>query len=370
MGRNRKPIKSITTAAEVAPVNIDNVPVFDASTRAFSNIVANVVRLSPEQQDLLIEQQKMNPFVLAAIGMYGGVNQRQRVFEMLDEPDNGFAKEISGTVSVTASGSGMPAKFFASNYFQNNSLDYLLFKAKKEGAARFEWLSKENPTMSDDRKKELSKLVTDKKFTELFWRWWAGFTQGSTTRAGWGMLNLYMSQVGPNAEVPQTMDFFPNYPHLKGYVPALNPEVVQILQKEYENTQKALERAGVPEVVTLYRGTHQPRGLPLESFSEQKAIAELFANEVNFSELRVGQGEVRTEQVPRKYIFGKYSIIETWRESGVRGKKENMVLGTAFYANEQRLQRQERATGRGAGRKFDYLSPEGFNPDTESWDRP
>ena len=181
------------------------------------------------------------------------------------------------------------------------------------------------------------------------------------------MLNLYLSQVGPNAEVPPTMDFFPDYPHMQGYVPELNPEIVQALQKEYETQQKALERVGVPEVVRLYRGTHQPRGLPLESFSTVKKVANQFASgEIAYSGNRGDRGEVRVEQVPRKYIFGSYKTISGWLDQ--YREKEFMVLGTSCYNNERQVQRQTRASARGINGKFiDFSQNYQWNPDTEQW---
>lgn len=371
MGRNRKPAKSVTAAPEVASVNIDDVPVFGVKPSAFSSIVASVVKLSPEQQDLLIEQQKMNPFVLMAVGMYGGVAQRQRVFDMLENREAGFFLELT---NPTVGGQERAWKI-AREYFFNNSLDYLYDKRKKE--VEYATRIRENAIASGafgdiaiaagaENREQRIKAETDKLFLADFWHWWAGYTYTNTTRTGWAMLNMYLSQVGPNAEIPPTMDFFPNYPHLQGYIPTLNPEIVQALQKEYETQQKALEQAGVPEVITLYRGTHQPRGLPLESFSTDRSIADLFANLADFSDRRRGQGEVRTERIPRKYIFGSWQTIPNWPESEVAGKKEYMVLGTSFYNN----QRQTRATSRSASPKFRDLHPEYgniWNPDTESW---
>jgi hypothetical protein len=163
------------------------------------------------------------------------------------------------------------------------------------------------------------------------------------------------------------MDFFPEYPHMQGYVPVLNPKIIELLQFEYERQQKRLEQAGVPEVVTLYRGTHQPRGLSLESFSTEKKIAQQFAEgEVEYSGSRNGEGEVRKEQVPRKYIFGSWKTIRSWVDP--YREREFMVLGTSFYQNEQQVQRQGRASARGIKRKFaDFNQNYQWNPNTEQW---
>lgn len=338
MGRNRKPAKAVKEilsrfidfVADLPPPRLF-VPKFRAEPQDFSRIVANVVRLSSEQQNELIDQQGNNPYVLAALGMYGGVEQRKRVFDMLDHSQAGL-KDFDANHLVRV-------------YFEGNSLDFYLHKAQKEAARKASNLSNVTP---EEREAAYQKFSDDYFENQFMYRWVAvGYTPPST-RTGWAMLHYYMSQVGPNAEVPPPMDFFPEYEHLKGYVPKLNPEVVQTLQRLYEKHQAILIAKGVPEVVTLYRGTHQPRGLPLESFTTIKKVAEEFAQNVPFSGPRNGQGEVRRERIPRKYIFGSWQTFRGWPEDEVLGRHEHLVMGTSFYANEQRLRRQGRASSIGA----------------------
>lgn len=86
--------------------------------------------------------------------------------------------------------------------------------------------------------------------------------------------------------------------------------------------------------MTLYRGTSQPEGLSMESFTTLEYIANLFAAKGGLSLRAFGSGQVRTEVIPRRFIMGSYNTIPGWPEKKVLGSEEYMVLGTAFYADK------------------------------------
>ena len=165
----------------------------------------------------------------------------------------------------------------------------------------------------------------EEEFMTNFWEAWRGERFLPVTV--WAQIQQYFADVGINQQYDSPLDFYPN--GIKP--PQLNPKITATLQKYYAETQRALERMGYPEEgVTMYRGTTQPAGLGLESWTDLPEIGELFAGKVRFSGGRGNVGEVRQRQIPRNAIFGSWQTIKTWDEDLVTGKQEYIVLGTAL----------------------------------------
>lgn len=234
-----------------------------------------------------------NALALAAIGMDGTPEQRMRAIRLIDEHLD-YSNPAKKTLRL-------------------GSMDYLYYQ----------FIAAPNPRGWREQGEDV--------FIEKFWTRWANYGKIDTSQQGWAQLHSYMAEIGPNKGMPYPNDFYET-----GRRPVqLNPNIVALLQREYERNQELLEKEGYPaEGMTLYRGTRQPEGLSMESFTSSKSIADYFADVGGSSSSWFApRGELRTEVVPRKYIMGSYKINRGWDETEVAGKKEYMVLGTSYYAN-------------------------------------
>jgi hypothetical protein len=302
-GKNK--LLNILTAGDRPLIINDNPSAYEQIAKAISNA-------SKSDIDGLIEEQLSRPIsanfdkaininVLRALALYApSVDQRLRIIEFVDKNGNGRLSELNG-------------------FLYNKSMDA--------------WA-----------------LRGEKAFIEKFWRAWSGHEL--LPKSVWGQMQQYFSKIGPNTEHAAPLDFYPA--GIKP--PKLNPAIIRMLKKEYTRTQRMLKKMGYPEDgVTLYRGTTQPPGLGLESWSDLKSTGELFAGSVRFSGQYQDEGELRVQKVPRNLIFGSWNTIKGWAdtiEPNVTGKQEYMVLGTAL-APEKRAPATSRVPRNAmAGREF------------------
>lgn len=232
-------------------------------------------------------KKNKNSLALAAIAMSGTAEQRVRAIQMLLDSDIPRYSEIFATLEL-------------------GSMDY--------------WYM----TSTDEQ-----------DFVRKFWRRWSNTFEPYTTAVGWAQIHSYFADIGPNRGKPYPPDFYDDRPVIQ-----LNPKIVDVLQREYEKGQRMLEESGYPEDgIELYRGTKQPRGLSLESFTALPSVAQMFANAGGSSGGASGAkaGDIRTEKIPRRYIMSTYAIAPEWKdkiEDEVMGKEEYMVLGTGYYADK------------------------------------
>ena len=174
---------------------------------------------------------------------------------------------------------------------------------------------------------------SEEDFLNKFWTAWA--TEGQA-KQGYAILHEYLDAIGPNRNHPKKHNFYE-----RGKPLELNPKIVKILQDQYDETQRLLAESGYPdEGVTLYRGTHVRKGIPMASWTDLEKIA------IRFKRIHSGKNpggdkyagaEVRTETVPRKYIMGSWKTIKDWKkkiEPQVIGKHEFMVLESSFYGEK------------------------------------
>ena len=193
-----------------------------------------------------------------------------------------------------------------------------------------------------------AKFYGKDEFLRVFWNHWAGQQINERNRFGWSNMHEALSHIGPNKDIPPTSDFWPS----NIVPPKPSPLVLRYLEEQYQETQKKLIAMGVPEEgLYLGRGTSQPRGLSMESWSTDRATPPRFAG------MRLSGGRNRSEErwgtVPRKYIMGTYQTIPTWVERSVVGKQEHMVLASAYYSKEKDKNLDARPRAR-AGRPVFY----------------
>lgn len=294
MGRNRNSQRGISVNQRTTVPLTQNPLLASTELDDYNDIVKVISSASPRDVDELIQYQlslpvvqdwrdrsipEMNPQVLQALALYSPtVEQRTAVIRFLKEQE-----------------------------YRSRLGNIKAFVLRKSPDA---WI-----------------LDGEEKFMEQFWNAWRG--SEFLPRSVWGQLQEYFSMVGGNRNHAAPKDFYP-----KGVTPPqLNPAIIQALQNEYERTQRLLAESGYPEDgITLYRGTTQPAGLGLESWTDLPEISEIFAHGIRFSggDMRV-KGEVRVHQVPRKAIFGSWQTIPNWDEDLVAGKHEYMVLGTSLF---------------------------------------
>jgi hypothetical protein len=145
-------------------------------------------------------------------------------------------------------------------------------------------------------------------------------------------LSDVMARVGPNADVPQKVSFWPDT-----VTPAVvNPRAVEGLQALYDQTQRTLAGQGVTSV-KLYRGTAVQAGIPVEPWSTSRSVSE------KFIEVRKGAGyktELRIETIPAKYIIGTY-LTNPKQYVEYEWQKEYTVLGQAFYGKGKKSMNTE-----------------------------
>ena len=128
-----------------------------------------------------------------------------------------------------------------------------------------------------------------------------------------------MSQVGPNAQIPNIPSLYP-----PGVTPPRpHPEIVRYLQAWYEKTQQELQRSEIE----LYSGgsSFSNTGIPMGPWSESKFTAQRFAYGT-----RTTNGALNHGFVPRKYIFAHY--MQPFFLSHF-GEREFLVLETAALQN-------------------------------------
>jgi hypothetical protein len=193
-----------------------------------------------------------------------------------------------------------------------------------------------------------AKYLGKTKFLKLFWDHWSGKQINQRNRFGWSNMHEALSYVGPNKDIPPTSDFWP----ADIIPPKPSPLVLKYLEAQYQETQKKLIAMGVPEEgLYLGRGTSQPRGLSMESWSTDRMTPP------RFSRMRLSggrnSGEERWGTVPRKYIMGTYKTIPTWQEHTVVGKQEHMVLASAYYAKTKGKNLDARPRARAGRPGFD-----------------
>ena len=175
------------------------------------------------------------------------------------------------------------------------------------------------------------------EFKNWFWNMWSRHP-ASFGQYGFSSMHEALKYVGPNKEIKAPSDFWPE----NIVPPRPNPKVIQLLEEQYQETQKKLIDIGMTEEgIILGRGTSQIRGLSMESWSPDPASVKRFAE---FGGVLLGQrpfpgspprGEERWGVVPRKYIMGSYRTIPFWDESGQNAKQEYMVLASSYYAQEK-----------------------------------
>ncbi len=148
-----------------------------------------------------------------------------------------------------------------------------------------------------------------------------GFDRAS---APWGaMISDVWSRTGPNAGSDAAVSYWP-----KGITPPRpHPRAVAGAQALYDDSQQRFARAGITSV-TLYRGTSLKEGQPIEPWSTDQAVADIFARK----ERSAGKtAVVRKETIPVKYALASYDIRPDTYESYIE-ESEYSILATGFYA--------------------------------------
>ena len=134
-----------------------------------------------------------------------------------------------------------------------------------------------------------------------------------------------VEQVGPNKEheLPAAFSFFPSF----SKIPTPHPDLVEIFQAEYEETQNYYKSINVTKI-PLHRGykpSGPPRGIPFESWSTDSVVAGGFAkdNEGNV-------GVVESDNIDVKYLLTDHTLMP----DGTFPYKEEfeyVVLGWGYW---------------------------------------
>jgi len=158
----------------------------------------------------------------------------------------------------------------------------------------------------------------------FLWGMHAGFETGFAT----AQLQMAISQVGPNRDVPrnEVRSFYPD-----GITPPEPQQrYVTAFQQTYDKTQTELAERGITEI-TLHRGSKYKPGIALEPWTPQKSVSNEFAKHYNKTrEYNEPKVVVRSAKIPARYILATWQTAEGWDEESVRGKKEHMVAGLAY----------------------------------------
>jgi hypothetical protein len=102
--------------------------------------------------------------------------------------------------------------------------------------------------------------------------------------------------------------------------PAINADALAALQKTYEQQQQIFKERQMTKEL-LYRATKFMLGLPMESWSSDRAVSETF--------LERNPGAIMNEQeVPIENIFCRYDTLPGW-PTGIYKEQESVVLGIA-----------------------------------------
>ncbi len=155
---------------------------------------------------------------------------------------------------------------------------------------------------------------------KLGWQWFSAelMTTHAISKVGWMTAEMQemLAKIGPNKKLdPENIpSFYPDY--MK--VPGVDSAAVDALQKMYEYQQEYLGKTF--KLLRLYRTARMQLGLPFESWSRQKDIAEDF---------RTAYGGTLYEQlVPLENVFCFDITLPGW-PTGVYKEEEVVVLGHA-----------------------------------------
>jgi hypothetical protein len=334
----------------------ENVPVFsnNANYANYADVAKLISNMTEAQRDDVLKNQSDNPVVLSAIGLYGDVAQREAAIQLLEERIAGFKKERDN--------------LFASFMELKKDLEE---QAKNNPNAEPQDFNK-NPVFLAlmEREKEISELeagyaesykrvnynswdkfakVSEAEFRQAFAQmWYVGgvygqglSVSGGLKNPGWAMMHQYLSQVGPNAEVPYKNDFWAD--GIKP--PPLNPKVLAMFQRMYEDTQKEL--ANEPDTIKLWRNTAQPYGLAAESWADRDIGWIMPYSGAN------RQFEKRVVEIPKKYVILTHKTAEKVTGRMIENaESEYTVLGSAALYNSNPTEYENRPPGLSRDRSY------------------
>ena len=170
---------------------------------------------------------------------------------------------------------------------------------------------------------------------KLGWQWFSAelMTTHAISKVGWMTAEMQemLAKIGPNkgldpADIP---NFYPEFMN----VPKVDPAAVDALQKAYEYQQEYLKKTF--KLLRLYRTARMQLGLPFESWSRQKNIAEDF---------RTAYGGTLYEQlVPLENVFCFDITLPGW-PTGVYQEEEVVVLGHAQMEHMKKKKAAKKST--------------------------
>jgi hypothetical protein len=327
------------------------VPLFSDAldTDNYANVSKSISNMTPEEQNEVLKTQSDNFAVLQALGMYGTLENRQKAFALLEEQTKKEIADLDAARleiynkqknlgNIYEYGSALSAAWQVLEDEKDNlQIRQQKLKSIVDYVRNNSWDNFENYTEEEFRK----------SFAEMWYgsgSWGFGLPfnkQGSLSNPGWAMMHQYLSQVGPNADVPYRPDFWAD--GVKP--PPLNPKVLARFQKMYEDTQKEL--ANEPDTIEVWRRTAQPYGLAAESWADR---------DINWGMTYSGSNrpfEKRVVEIPKKYILLTYQtgLKVTGYDVG-SNEREITVLGSAALHNANPSEHENRELGASRDRSY------------------
>ena len=154
------------------------------------------------------------------------------------------------------------------------------------------------------------------------WQWFASEIMSThmLQAVGWktAMIQELLASISQNQSYsnPDRPGFYP----VGVAAPAVNADALAALQKTYEQQQQVFKEKQITKEL-LYRATKLMLGLPMESWSSDRAVSETF--------LEKNPGAIMNEQeVPIENIFCRHDTLPGW-PTGIYKEQESVVLGIA-----------------------------------------